>query len=134
MGIAPRRLDGWSPKSVVEHVYDEDGRLVRSVEFTETEFSQEDVARLVAARRIRNAPRGPHGHLISEATSAEANPSSRAAKFRYVVQAPSRDFAQQAINRAQEEWKNSHPDTDMSDLIFTADRVPVMREEATPDS
>lgn len=130
MGIAPRRLDGWSPKRFVEHVYDDDGRLIRSVEFVEPEFSIDDVGRLIAARRLRNVPRGPHGHPIEEATSRDSDPSSHKATHRYVVSAR-RDFAQQAIVRAQEEWKKSHPDTDMSDMIFTANRVPVVREEVS---
>lgn len=125
LGVSPRRLNGWTPAEYTHYVYDDSGRLLSSVTVKEPEFDDRDIAVMVAARRAKLAPRGPHGHLLSEATSKDADPASWNAKFRYVVPVPERDHAQHAINEAKEAYRKQYKDADLSDLLFAVERIPV---------
>lgn len=53
--------------TVTRYEYDDAGRVVRSTSVTESEWSREDVALLIASR-IREASIGPHGIPFDEAT------------------------------------------------------------------
>lgn len=44
MGISLRRFDGWEPRQVHEHEYDETGRLIRTVVVRESEWDDDERA------------------------------------------------------------------------------------------
>lgn len=72
--MSPRRLEGWEPAQYVDCVYGDDGRLVQAVVSREPEFSEDDVAALLALRVVQRDT-GRYGESIEEATSAEADPN-----------------------------------------------------------
>lgn len=60
---------------------------------------------LLASRAIE-ADLGPHGHPMSESTSALANPSNNDAKWRYVAtERPTVDYAAKALGDAQDAYR-----------------------------
>lgn len=68
-------MDGWEPATITEYEYDSDGRLARSITTQEPEFSDEDVALLLA--HMANAHDiGRYGEALSEATSDRADPNN----------------------------------------------------------
>jgi hypothetical protein len=79
-------LGGWEPATITEYEYDDDGRLVRSITTREPEFSDEDVALLLAHMAdVRDT--GRYGESLAEATSDRADPMNYDAPDRigYVV-------------------------------------------------
>lgn len=123
MGVSPRRLMGWEPAEVTTCEYDEGGRLVRSVTVREPEYDLSDLASLLRNRADALAPRGGHGHLLSEAMNPNADRSSWDAKYRYVAVGPRKDHAQAAIDAARREMEAKYPDADMSALHWAVERV-----------
>lgn len=86
----------------------------------EPEWSRIDVEAMLAFIESRRV--GAHGHPLDEAMSPDADPSSWDAKYRYVVPSPQRDFAQQALNDAQEAMRKRFPDADMTALKWRVER------------
>jgi hypothetical protein len=114
--VSPRRLRGWEPAEVTFFERGKRGRVESVVTLREPEFSPDDVALLLASRLKDARPRGQHGVLLSEAT----DPGSRG---QWEVPAPTTDFAQQALNRAQDEYKKRWGDrADMSVLLWHVTR------------
>jgi len=111
MGIAPRRLTGWEPGEVTTFEWDGAGRLVRAVTVREAEFSEVDVAMLLAEFERANVLRGRHGRPMSEATAPEN-------QFAYDVPPPTTDWAQKKLKEAQEAFKKSWPQADMDSLLW----------------
>lgn len=103
-------MHGWSPARVT---LDAVGEVV-SVTVVEPRFSRHDVAVLLASRRAEKASRGSHGHLLSEATDP-------ALQGKWSVPLPVTDFAQEKLTRAQDAYKKSYPDADMSALLWRVD-------------
>lgn len=123
MGVSPRRLMGWEPAEVTTCEYDEGGCLVRSVTVREPEYDLSDLASLLRNRADSLAPRGSHGHLLSEAMSADADPSSADAKIRFVARGPRRDYAAVAEHNARKAYESEYPDADMTGLMWAVERV-----------
>lgn len=126
MGVSPRRLMGWEPAEVTTYQYDGD-RLVRAVTVREAEFTLADLASLAGNRADALAPRGSHGHLMSEATSADADPSSEDALWEYQPVGPRRDYAATASVAARKAYEQKYPDADLSGLVWATRRVPKNR-------
>ena len=124
LGVSPRRLHGWEPATVTTYEYEGD-KLVRSVTVREPEFTPPDLVILRGWMREELAPRGAHGHLLSEAMSPDADPGSWDATRRYRVPPPSRDFAAKAISDAQEAYKKRFPDADLSSLRWRVESEPI---------
>ncbi len=68
-----------------------------------------DQVELVAAHLTDQAERGPHGIPMSRATRTGA---------KFTVDLPIRDFAQEALSRAQKQYFDQYPDADRSSLIW----------------
>lgn len=102
-----RELNGWAPATIF---YSPDGEVV-SIAVTESRFSREDVALLLASRRLERAPRGRHGHLLSEATDPKN-------QFAWKASKPIRDFAQAAIDKAQSTYARTHKGADDIDSLL----------------
>jgi hypothetical protein len=118
--VTVRELSGWTPRQFTQHTYDDDGRLERSVTWTESRFSPQEVALLLASRR-QNI--GPHGIAMDEAL----NPDNRG---RFVAVA-SRDYAQAELNAVQKHYRKKYPHDDLESLQWRVELVvPV---EDTPD-
>lgn len=90
-----RELNGWSPATVTT---DAAGNVV-SVTVAESRFTRAEVDVLLASRRDEREPRGRHGYTLSEAT----DPANADA---FYVENPTRDFAQQAYDRAAKAYRD----------------------------
>lgn len=88
-----------------------------SVTVTEPRFTPGEVALLIASRRSDNAPRGAHGHLLSESTDPRT-------QGRWKVEPPTRDFAQERVNAAQSAYRKQWgEDADMDSLLWRVELV-----------
>lgn len=96
--------------------YDGSGRLIRSLTVAEPEFSDWDRAVLMADRLEESRPRGRHGLPMEVAT----DPNNQ---YSFSVGVPTMDFAQLALNRAQDRYRKQWPDADMDALVWRVDEV-----------
>lgn len=99
-------------------VYDDDGVLLYTRVLRESQWTPEQVALVMGVRAFEKLI-GPHGQPMDEATSPDADPSSRDNKYVYkagvltttpeglFVRAPMRDFAEQAKSHAEEAWRKA---------------------------
>lgn len=121
LGVAPRRLWGWEPSTLTEHVY-EDGVLVGTVSFPEPEFDDEQRS-LLLAYEIHRSQLGPHGFLMPETTSPDADPNNPEGTVRFVADAvPTVDYAEKAKRNAEDAYRKQYEGADMSGLIFRVHR------------
>lgn len=118
--MSPRRLSGWEPAEVTTFEYDDDGRLVGAVTEREPEWSSSDRESLLALLEASRV--GPHGHPMSEATSPLADPSNWDREYEYVVPPPALDFAQDALNKRKQAYRDQYPDKDLSALVWRVER------------
>ncbi len=122
MGVSPRRLTGWEPATVTTFVYEGD-RLVRAVTVPESEFSDEDLARLRGHLKDERAPRGSHGQPMLEATSRDADPSNPDQKIGYEVEVWT-DFAAKALSDFTRAYKAKYgDDVNLDELKFLVKKV-----------
>jgi hypothetical protein len=99
LGISVKRLDGWEPREIHEHEYDESGRLARTVVVREVEWDDEERGWLLAlAEREAAECRRCGGDLIE--TTKWSN--------RYVPQAPLVCLRCLALHQAEESHRK-HP-------------------------
>lgn len=94
--MSPRRLDGWEPTTV--YVYDDDGRLVAST--PESEWSEQDVAWLLALAEWRAGRCPACGGDLAECTAADAD-------GQFEVAPPTRCHAATATSIAQRGYRDS---------------------------
>lgn len=106
---------GWEPGEVTSFEYDDTGRVVRAVTVREPEFSAWDRALLLADVAASKVPRGAHGLPLSETSAAEN-------QFAYEVPEPRMDWAQKALDDAQEAFKKKNPKASMSALMWKVAR------------
>lgn len=76
---------------------------VVSVTVTESRFSPDDKALLLAARRARDVPRDSNGVLLADAIDP-------ANQFRFEVPPPTTNFAKKALDDAQSAWEKEYGD------------------------
>ena len=105
---------------VTEYIY-EGRKLVRTISRSEPEWDESDLLAVVAELERRRML-GDHGQPLDEAMSSDADPSSFNAKYRYVVPPPTRDYAKQALNEAQDAMRKRFPDADLSSLRWRVER------------
>lgn len=103
MGVAPRRLWGWEPREFHEYVY-EDGHLVGAVVTREAEFTDHQVALLLAHKRALS-DLGSHGLPMSETTDPKNQFAYRAADM------PSMDWAAVELGKKQDAYYKANPNT-----------------------
>lgn len=108
MGVSPRRLSGWEPREFAVYEFNADGVRVGETRVREPEFTAHDV-RLMVAHLRREADIGPHGQPLSEATSADANPSTHGGHRYEANTAPRIDWAAKALAGAQETYYKANP-------------------------
>ena len=100
--MSVRRMSGWEPAEVTTFEYDGD-QLVRSVTVREPEWAPDDVALLLASRRLE-ADMGSHGVPMSKATDP-------AIQGKVVVnEVPRVDFVRLAIDKQRESHYTQYPD------------------------
>ncbi len=119
--MSPRRWLGWEPAEVTTH-YDPDWNVTgHSITTREPEYDTQDRALIAASWEREREPRGQHGIPIAEATDP-------ARQYEWVVDLPTRDFAQQKLNAAREKYRKEWGDTaDMDSLLWQvrgAERAP----------
>lgn len=107
MGVSPRRLHGWEPRTVTERTYDADGRVSQTVTYQEPEFNDDDLA-LLLERASWERQIAPHGQPLSEATSSENDRRNRQGSGYYSARLVT-DFAQEAIDSAREALEGKAP-------------------------
>lgn len=96
-------MDGWEPTEETVYEYDEQGRLVRALTVREPEWSEQDVAWMLALAEWRATRCPACGGDIRECTDP-------ASEGRYEVPPPHRCHAATAIAAAQERYMDSqHP-------------------------
>ena len=83
----------------------------RSVTVRESEYNDRDRALIAASWRADQAPRGRHGIPLSEAMDP-------ANQFAYEAVGPREDFAQSAINKAQDAFEKTRPKEDHRSISF----------------
>lgn len=105
----------------MEYQFDGD-RLIGHVVTREPEFTPEDLALLLAFQRAENAPRGPHGHLLSEAMDPAANPSVEGG-FHYEAALPTTDWAEKALKDAQDAYYKKYKDANRNGHSWAVRRV-----------
>lgn len=115
LGVSPRRLLGWEPGEVTTYEYDDDGRLLRAVTVREPEYSAWDRAVLLADVAASKVPRGHHGVPLHEAADPEN-------QFAFEVPPPRMDWAQKALDDAQEAFKKQNPKAPMGALMWKVAR------------
>lgn len=110
---------GWEPLTHYEH--DADGVLVASIPEPEYDQSQYE---LLSALMDYEADLGPHGQLISEAVSLDADPGNANRKYRFVAGIegkpglPLVDYAAQARDQAMNKYYEAYPDADRSGHVW----------------
>lgn len=97
--------------------YDKKGRVASVVTTREPEFTERDRLLILASRRADAAPRGSHGVLLSEATDPKN-------AYAFEVDLPTTDFAQKALNDAQETYQKQNEDVDMGVLLWSVTKRP----------
>lgn len=95
--------------------YDDDGRLARAVTVRESEFSPWDRLSLLKNVSDEKAPRGPHGLLISEVSDPDN-------QFAFEVPAPTMDWAQKALDDAQDAYRKKNPKASLGSLLWRVQR------------
>lgn len=109
---------GWEPTTRHEYLA---GVLVASTPEPEFDRSQYE---LLAALMDYEADLGPHGQLISESISADADPGNPDRKFRFVAGLegnpglPLVDWAAQARDQAMDRYYKEYPDADRSGHVW----------------
>jgi hypothetical protein len=122
LGISLRRLGGWEPAQVTTYEYAPDGALVRSITVTEPEWDGREVAQLIASRRLDL--RGPHGHLLVESMSPDADPNNRGGTHYYESDFPRVDFAERARLNAADRYRAGLGENEsMNGLVFPVRKV-----------
>lgn len=117
MRVAPRRLDGWEPRVVSVPEYDGD-RIVRTVEYREPEWDDEQRELMIAYKRFLD-DLGPHGHLRSESMSADADPNNYDSPLRFVADDPVIDWAEKTRLDRIDQWRQEAGDkANMNGLVF----------------
>lgn len=102
-------MSGWEPSTVTTHEYDDAGRLLRTVTTAEPEWTADEVALFLAARRVE-ADMGPHGIPWSEAMAPGA---------KYVADAvPSQNAAVAAVARAKDAYFTQWPKAPREGLVW----------------
>lgn len=123
LGVAPRRLQGWEPRTVTEFERDGSGNVVRAVEYREPEFDDEQRAWLLAFQR-HDADVGSHGELLSEATSERAEPNYYGeGSIRYVANGPFTNQAEKAFRDAQDAYKrDAGENANLNGMFWTVEK------------
>jgi len=99
------------------------GVLVGSVTTREPEFDTHQRDLLLASAAFE-ASIGSHGFPMAESTSADADPSNRAAKYRFTAgKFPVVDYAEKARKDAEQAYLKKYPDANTNGHIWPLSRV-----------
>lgn len=101
---------------MTSYEYDDAGRVVRTITVREPEFSEWDVAVLLADLAESKIRKGRHGLPLVDALDPKN-------QFAYVAKGPVTDWAQRKLNEAEERFKKSNPNADMDSLHFWVESV-----------
>jgi len=97
--------------------------VVRSVPEAEFDTLQVDYLR---AFELFESDIGPHGFLMSEAVSRDADPMNKDRKFSFVAdETPTVDFAAKARADMEDAYFKKWPDANRNGLFFPVRKVPV---------
>lgn len=104
-------MQGWTPTETTRFEYGDDGRLVAAVTTTDSEFTPDHVALLLASRQ-KESEVGPHGIPMSIAT----DPAMKS-KIRTTMTV---DFVAQALAATRKKYEADYPHQDQSGFRFEA--------------
>lgn len=102
LGISLKRFTGWEPVTVVQHEYDDDGRLARSMHTVEAEWDDEQRAWMRAFTQLAADTCSGCGGLLSDVLNPDVE---------WVADHPLRCHKCEAleIRRDQMREKSRHP-------------------------
>lgn len=109
---------GWEPAEVTTYEYDDDGRVVRAVTVREPEFSAYDRALFYERWQLDKEPRGSHGMPLSETTDPDNRYAYDVPRNEKGVPTPITDYAQEALDKAQAEYRSRFPDEHMGSKLW----------------
>lgn len=115
---------GWEPVESTKHFYKQ-GKLFRTETTREPEWDMEQVDLLLAAEAYKS-DLGAHGHLLSKATNADADPNNYGSPLRYVAHGPFTDWAEKARLDKIDAYRKSFPegaDVNMNGMFFTVEEI-----------
>lgn len=98
--------------------YDDQGRVERSITVRESEFSSWDRAALLTDLSDSKVRRGAHGLPLSETTNPENQFAYDVPRSALGVPAPVTDWAQKALDEAQEQYRKLYPDTPLGSKLW----------------
>lgn len=112
---------------VTEYVYDDTGRVSRTVTTREAEWDEEQVDLLLAVQQL-TADLGPHGQPMSEATDPQGATNVKAkgpGGYHYKARVIATDYAAAALREAQElEYKDDSAAARRDTDIWVVEKVP----------
>lgn len=135
MGIAPRRLWGWSPRTTTVHEHDADGRLVRTVAATEAEWDAESYGLLAALADYESRLCPKHGGPLEECTDPLADPDNPRSTHLFKASVVGRCWVTDATLRVEEQVHDKDSGLQRPQaLLISAERVarPVRQTRTRP--
>lgn len=103
-------------------MYDDGGRLIRSVTTVEPEWDVEQRSLLLASVRLE-ADIGPHGQPMSEATSPDADPARPGGWSYRANKLPIIDRAARELDHARADYEKRYPNADTAGHVWRVERV-----------
>lgn len=130
MGVSPRRFFGWEPAEYTTLLRDDSGEITGWVTTREPEFSDADRAMLLASKAASEEPKSRTGFPLDEATDP-------ALQHQWTVPLPTTDFAQAALDRAQDAYQKRKDAgevlPDPGSLLWRVERLGAVGDDK-PDS
>lgn len=99
LGVAPKRLWGWEPRTYTQYVFDGD-RVIGEVSTTEPEFDPGQVAILLAHGRLERDK-----NSVGIPLDVAMNPDNQ---FKFRASGPTVDWAEKALHDAQKRFYDQY--------------------------
>lgn len=123
LGVAPRRIWGWEPRTFTTICRDDDGLVVGEISEPEPEFNEEQRNWLVAYEKHLSTL-DPNGFPLEETTSPEADPANRKGSYKYVADAePVVNYAEKARRDAEDAYRQLYKDANFNGMSWSARKV-----------
>ncbi|MFT4281171.1 hypothetical protein [Microbacterium sp.] len=121
MGVSPRRLRGWEPRTTQIIHRDRWGRVERIVTVREPEYSENDMLLILASRREDQRPMSRTGLPLDVATDPRND-----GQFEHI---PTTDLALKDSNKVQKDFRDRYGDVVDVDALIWETRL---RDDAPP--
>lgn len=124
-----RRLEGWTAKQVTTYEHDKEGKLIRSVTVTESEWDDRERAWMLALQHYELTLCRRCGTPLIESTDPNNDPDNPQAERHYVADGPDECHCCKVLIRADRQWSDRRKDDPVGtgNLIHSAVLVPNTR-------